>query len=195
MFNLTQTPLRILTFLCISMFLFACHEHNEEHEEHAAEAIPADYDPDGKVAELGITLAEPSAPVANYVNAVRTGNLIFLAGKGPGQADGTYITGKVGTDLTIEQGYEAARLTGINQLAVLKAELGSLKKVKRIVKVLGMVNSAPDFTDQPKVVNGYSDLMVEVFGERGKHARAAVGMVSLPVGIAVEVEMIVEVFD
>jgi enamine deaminase RidA (YjgF/YER057c/UK114 family) len=131
--------------------------------------------------------------VANYVNAVRTGNLIFLAGKGPSKPDGTNVTGKVGTDLTIDEGYEAARLTAINQLSVLKAELGDLKRVKRIVKVLGMVNCGPDFTDQPKVINGYSDLMVAVFGERGKHARAAVGMGSLPSNIAVEVEMVVEV--
>ena len=107
--------------------------------------------------------------------------------------DGNYINGKVGDDLTIEQGYEAARLTGINQLSVLKSTLGDLRRVKRIVKVLGMVNSTSEFTDHPKVINGYSDLMVEVFGQRGKHARAAVGMGSLPSNIAVEIEMIVEV--
>ena len=133
--------------------------------------------------------------MANYVNAVRTGNLIFLSGKGPKKADGENITGKVGTDLTIEEGYQAARIVGINQLAVLKTELGNLNRVKRIVKVLGMINCPSDFTDQPKVVNGYSDLMVEVFGKRGKHARAAVGMGSLPGDIAIEVEMIVEVED
>lgn len=156
-------------------------------------STPADYDPEAKLKELGIELSTPSAPVANYVNAVRTGNLIFLAGKGPTKPDGTNVTGKVGTELTIDEGYEAARLTAINQLSVLKAELGDLKRVKRIVKVLGMVNCGPDFTDQPKVINGYSDLMVAVFGERGKHARAAVGMGSLPSNIAVEVEMVVEV--
>lgn len=142
----------------------------------------------------GITLPVPQKPVANYVNAVRTGNLIYLSGKGPTKADGTNITGKLGKELTIEQGYEAARITGINQLAVLKAELGSLNKVKRIVKVLGMVNCTGDFTDQPKVINGFSDLMVEIFGEKGKHARSAVGMNGLPTNIAVEVEMIVEVY-
>ena len=136
----------------------------------------------------------PQKPVANYVNAVRTGNLIFLSGKGPTNPDGTNITGKVGKDLTIEQGYAAARLTGINQLAVLKAELGSLDKVKRVVKVLGMVNCTETFIDQPKVINGFSDLMVEIFGEKGKHARAAVGMYALPSNIAVEVEMVVEVY-
>ena len=127
------------------------------------------------------------------MNVVRSGNLLFLSGKGPLKEDGNYIKGKVGVDLTIEQGYEAARITGINQLSVLKSTLGDLRKVKRIVKVLGMVNSNSDFTDHPKIVNGYSDLMVEVFGDRGKHARAAVGMGSLPSNIAVEIEMIVEV--
>lgn len=156
-------------------------------------AQTGEYDPEARLKELGITLPTPSAPVANYVNAVRVGNLLFLAGKGPSKPEGGYVTGKVGVDLTIEQGYEAARLTGIAQLAVLKAELGDLKKVKRIVKVLGMVNCAPDFANQPEVINGYSDLMVQVFGDRGKHARSAVGMIALPRHIAVEVEMIVEV--
>lgn len=151
------------------------------------------WDANKRLEELGIELPEPAAPVANYVNAVKTGNLLFLAGKGPNKPDGTMVTGKLGADLTIEEGYEAARLTGISQLAVLKAELGDLNKVKRIVKVLGMVNGTPDFGDQPAVVNGYSDLMVAVFGEKGKHARAAVGMGSLPGGIAIEVEMIVEI--
>lgn len=153
-----------------------------------------DYDIEARLTELGIELPEAANPVANYVNAVRTGNLIFLAGKGPSK-DGEYIRGKVGTDLTIEEGYAAARLTGIQQLAVLKAEIGDLNKVVRTVKVLGMVNAGPDFTNQPEVINGFSDLMVEVFGERGKHARAAVGMGSLPRGIACEIEMIVEVRD
>lgn len=148
---------------------------------------------DMRLQELGIVLPEASSPIANYVNAVQTGNLIFLAGKGPTFDDGSMIQGKVGVDLTIEQGYEAARLTAINQLAVLKAELGSLDRVKRVVKVLGMVNASPEFTDHPKVINGFSDLMVEVFKEKGKHARAAVGMGSLPGNIPVEIEMIVEI--
>jgi len=152
-------------------------------------------DPEAKLKEKGIILAAPGKPVANYVNVVRVGNLLFLAGKGPTKPDGSNITGKVGKDLTIEQGYEAARLTAINHLAVLKAELGSLNKVKRIVKVLGMVNCTEDFKDQPKVINGYSDLMVEIFGDKGKHARSAVGMYALPMNIAVEVEVIVEVED
>ncbi|MBK9983004.1 MAG: RidA family protein [Saprospiraceae bacterium] len=151
--------------------------------------------PEERLVALKIVLPTAPHPAANYVNAVRTGNLLFLAGKGPTHPDGTNITGKLGSDLTIEQGYEAARLTGINQLSVLKSELGDLSKVKRIVKVLGMINSAPDFTDQSKVMNGFSDLMVEVFGGKGKHARSSVGMCSLPFGIAVEVEMVVEVED
>lgn len=152
-------------------------------------------DAEQKLKEKGIVLTAPGKPVANYVNAVRVGNLLYLAGKGPLKTDGTYITGKVGKELSIEQGYEAARLTGIQHLAVLKAELGSLNKVKRIVKVLGMVNCENGFTDQPKVINGYSDLMVEIFGEKGKHARSAVGMYALPNNIAVEVEVIVEIED
>ncbi len=172
-------------------------ENQKEIEEKIPEEekIEVGYDPESKLQELGLELSTPSAPVANYVNAVRTGNLIFLAGKGPKKADGKNITGKLGADLTIEQGYEAARITGINQLSVLKAELGNLNKVKRIIKVKGMVNSTSEFTDHPKVINGYSDLMVEVFGQRGKHARAAVGMGSLPSNIAVEIEMIVEVVN
>lgn len=183
-----------LTFL--ALLAFACSDNASSTDRaDVAKAQVSDYDPEAKLKELGIELPAVAPPVANYVNAVRTGNLIFLAGKGPNKPEGGYITGKVGADLTIEQGYEAARLTGINQLAALKAELGNLNKVKRIVKVLGMVNAAPEFTDHPKVINGYSDLMVEVFGARGKHARAAVGMGSLPTNIAVEIEMIVEVED
>jgi enamine deaminase RidA (YjgF/YER057c/UK114 family) len=150
-------------------------------------------DAETKLKEKGIVLSPPSSPIANYVNVVRVGNLLFLAGKGPQKADNSYITGKVGKDLTIEQGYEAARITAINHLAVIKNELGSLNKVKRIVKVLGMVNCTEDFKDQPKVINGYSDLMVEIFGDKGKHARSAVGMYALPLNMAVEVEVIVEI--
>ncbi len=149
--------------------------------------------PEDKLKAQGIVLPEVMAPVANYVNVVRTGNLLYLAGKGPVQPDGKYITGKLGKDMTIEQGYQAARLTAIMQIAVLKKELGDLSKVKRIIKVLGMVNCTEDFADQPKVINGYSDLMVAIFGEKGKHARSAVGMYALPFHMPVEVEMIVEV--
>src|SRR6478609_9947937 len=146
-----------------------------------------------KFKELGIELPPASKPIANYVKAVRTGNLLFLAGTGPAKMDGTYITGKVGKDLTIEQGYEAAKVTGAAILSTLKNELGDLNKVKRIVKVLGMVNCPADFTDQPKVINGFSDLMVSVFGDKGKHARSAVGVNALPMNMAVEIEIVVEI--
>lgn len=160
-----------------------------------AAGIDGDFDPEARLAALGIVLPPAPQPVANYVNGVQTGNLIFLAGKGPKRADGSEVHGKLGSDISIEEGYEAARLTAINQLAVLKAMLGDLSRVTRVVKVLGMVNSEPDFIEQPAVINGFSDLIVEVFGERGRHARAAVGMASLPRGQAVEIEMIVEVSE
>jgi enamine deaminase RidA (YjgF/YER057c/UK114 family) len=149
--------------------------------------------PEEKLKELKVELFKPTAPMANYVKVVRTGNLLFLSGHGPTRADGSNITGKVGRDLTTEQGYEAAKQTGIALLSTLKAEIGDLSKVKRIVKVLGMVNCTENFTDQPKVINGFSDLMVAVFGDKGRHARSAVGMYALPSNIAVEIEMIVEV--
>lgn len=183
-------------FPLILVFLFlGCTVENNGSSNTENENTGQEVDAEQRLAELGIELPEVSPPVANYVNAVRSGNLLFLAGKGPRKSDGSYITGKVGIDLTLEEGQEAARLTAINQLAVLKAELGDLNKVKRIVKVTGMVNAGPDFGDQPEVINGFSNLMVEAFGERGKHARAAVGMGSLPRNIAVEIEMIVEVED
>jgi enamine deaminase RidA (YjgF/YER057c/UK114 family) len=147
---------------------------------------------EARLKEKNIQLPSPSTPVANYVGAVRTGNLLFLAGEGPGR--GWLGKGKVGKDVTLEEGYQAARLTGLNLLATTRQALGSLDKVKRVVKVLGMMNSAPGFTDQPKVINGLSDLMVDVFGEAiGKHARSAVGMAELPFGIPVEIEMVLEV--
>lgn len=151
--------------------------------------------PEEKLKSLNIVLPAPSSPVANYVKFVRTGNLIFLSGHGPSKADGSYITGKLGRDLSIEGGYTAARQTGISLLATLKAAVGDLSKVKRIVKVLGMVNGTDSFIDQPKVINGFSDLMVAVFGDKGKHARSAVGMASLPMNMAVEIEMVVEIED
>lgn len=190
--------MKFLYLLFLTPMLCLCQPAGPGDGEQQSETLVAqthEKDIEAHLETLGIELPEVGAPVANYVNTVRTGNLVFTAGKGPRRSDGTYITGKVGADLTIEEGYEAARLTAIQQLAALKAELGDLNKVKRIVKVLGMVNAAPDFTDQPKVVNGFSDLMVEVFGEAGKHARSAVGMGSLPNNIAVEIEMIVEVED
>ena len=149
---------------------------------------------EARLKELSITLPPVPSPVANYVDAVRVGNLLFLAGNTP-TADWKY-KGKVGKDLTVQEGYDTARQVGLIMLAKLRAALGSLDRVKRVVKVLGMVNSAEGFGDQPKVVNGFSDLMVEVFGEAiGKHARSAVGMAGLPFNNAVEVEMIVEVAE
>lgn len=182
------------------LFLISCgsnldREIKSQAEVVKTEPIPTDYNPEAKLAGLGIVLRDQGTPVANYVHAVRAGNLIFLAGKGPKQANGENIVGKLGAELTTEQGYTAAREVAINQLSVLKAELGNLNKVKRVVKVKGMVNAVADFTDHSKVINGYSDLMVAVFGDAGKHARAAVGMGSLPGNMAVEVEMIVEVYE
>ncbi len=191
---------RTLLFLSVGLFLVSCSapaedSQNEENTAAAQISSPEGPSPEDKLKEMGITLPEPSPPVANYVNAVRVGNLLFLAGKGPTKPEGGYVTGKVGTDLTIEEGAEAAKLAAIQHLGVLKATLGSLDKVKRLVKVHGMVNCGPDFTNQPEVMNGYSNFMVEVFGDKGKHARAAVGMGSLPRGIAVEVELVAEVED
>lgn len=149
-------------------------------------------DPEARIKELNIKLITPTPPIANYVKAVRVGNMVYLSGHGPDKPEGGMVKGKVGADLTIEQAKDAARLTGISLLSTLKAEIGDLNKVKRIVKVLGMVNAIPTFEQHPQVINGCSDLMVEVFGESGKHARSAVGMGSLPMNIAVEIEMIVE---
>ena len=142
---------------------------------------------------MGVALYDLPAPTGNFVRAVRSGNLIFLAGHGPRKPDGSNVVGKLGKELTVEEGQAAARYVAITLLSALKNEIDDLDKVQRIVKVHGMVNSTPEFTDHPQVMNGFSDFMVEVFGESGKHARAAVGMASLPGDIAVEVEMIVEV--
>jgi len=146
-----------------------------------------------KLKELGIVLPESPKPVANYVRAVRTGNLLFVSGHGPYNDGKTLISGKLGKELTIEEGYKTARNVALNCLASIRASLGSLDKVRRVVKLLGMVNCTEDFKDQPKVVNGASDLLVEVFGEGGRHARSAVGMQALPNQIPVEIEMILEV--
>lgn len=151
--------------------------------------------PEERLSALGIELFPPRVPLANYVPVVRSGNLMFLSGTGPFGADGTVLTGKVGRDISLEEAVSAARLTAIRQISVLKAELGDLSKVKRIVKVLGMVNCTDDFYQQPTVMNGFSDLMVEVFGEAGKHARSAVGMNALPLNMIVEVELIVEIAE
>jgi enamine deaminase RidA (YjgF/YER057c/UK114 family) len=145
---------------------------------------------DDRLKALGITLPEMPGPKGNYVPAVRTGNLLYLSGKGPLDS-----TGKVGDDVSVETAYNDARSTGLLLLSVMQHELGSLERVARIVKALGMVNAAPLFEQHPQVINGFSDLMVEVFGERGRHARSAVGMGSLPSQITVEIEVIVEVAD
>lgn len=166
----------VLLFLCFSVSL-----HAQDAEQ--------------RLKDQKIELFKPAAPIANYVKAVRVGNLLFLAGHGPTKADGTNITGKVGKDISLEQGYMAARQAAIAMLSTLKTELGDLNKVKRIVKVLGMVNCESGFTDHPKVINGFSDLIVSVFGEKGMHARSAIGTNSLPMNISVEVEMIVEVSE
>jgi enamine deaminase RidA (YjgF/YER057c/UK114 family) len=149
-----------------------------------------------KLTEMGLSLPPSPSPVANYVPAVRSGNLLFVSGHGPAFVkDGKieYIRGKLGKDLTVEQGYEAARQVMLNILQSIKGVIGDLDKVRRIVKVLGFVNCTEDFPDQPKVINGASDLLVALYGERGRHARSAVGMQQLPFGIAVEIEMVVEV--
>lgn len=186
--------MKIFLAFILALTIISCTQQKSQNDKAVTmQSVAIEYNPEANLEKLKITLNTPSSPVANYVNVVRTGNLLFLSGKGPLQANGENITGKLGADLTITQGYEAARITAINQLSVLKGTLGDLSKVKRIVKVLGMVNATPDFADHPAVINGYSDLMVEVFGEQGKHARAAVGMGSLPGNIAVEIEMIVEI--
>ncbi|ALI98656.1 RidA family protein [Rufibacter tibetensis] len=149
--------------------------------------------PEQRLEELGIELPQPVQPIANYVTHVQSGNLLFLSGHGYCGAPSAVDIGKLGQDLTVEQGYQAAQRVGTCVLATIKQALGELGKVKRIVRVLGMVNATADFIDHPKVINGFSDLMVEVFGEKGKHVRSAVGMGSLPGGIAVEIEVTLEV--
>jgi enamine deaminase RidA (YjgF/YER057c/UK114 family) len=144
--------------------------------------------PEQRLQELGLRLPPPRQAAGNYVGCVRTGNLLFTAGQGTDE-----YRGRLGEDVTIDVGYLAARQCMLNLLTVVKQEIGELSRVKRVVKILGFVNSTPDFTDQPKVMNGASDLLVQVFGEKGKHGRSAVGMAQLPLNNAVEVEMIVEI--
>ena len=181
------------------LFLFGCTPNDKEAIDHYVLNEPLyDYDVEEKIKELNITLPVPGEPIANYVPTVRfseTKNsmLVYVSGTGPRKENGGYITGRLGEDMTVEEGYKAAKLTGVNILASLKKEVGDLNKIKRFVKVIGMVNSTPDFYEQPSVINGFSDFIVEVFGDRGKHARSAVGMVSLPSNIPVEVEVVVEV--
>jgi enamine deaminase RidA (YjgF/YER057c/UK114 family) len=149
--------------------------------------------PEARLKALGIQLPTAPTPIASYVPAVRTGNLVYLAGQGPVANGKPTVTGKFGSDLTEEEGYKAARATILTSLAVLRAEIGSLDRVRRVVKLVGWVNSAPGFTRQPWVINGASDLLVEIFGDAGKHARSSVGANELPLNIPVEIEIIVEV--
>jgi enamine deaminase RidA (YjgF/YER057c/UK114 family) len=149
--------------------------------------------PEEKLAELGLTLPSPTPPVAAYVPAVRTGNLVYISGQGP-FADGKFThVGKVGSDVDADAAKEAARITCVNGLAALKAEIGELSNVTRVVKLTVFVNSAPGFDEQPAVANGASELLQEVFGEAGRHARSAVGMAELPFGMSVEIEFVFEV--
>ena len=146
-----------------------------------------------KLKELGIELQTPPSPVANYIPVQQTGNLIYLSGQGPRDEEGNFITGKVGSDISAEQAYDLSRNTAVNLISAMKSYLGSLERVEKIVKVFGMVNATSDFTDHPKVINGWSVFLVEVFEDKGRHARSAVGMGSLPNNMAVEIEIIVEV--
>ncbi|MFD3003880.1 RidA family protein [Pontibacter toksunensis] len=149
--------------------------------------------PEERQRNLGIELLSPVQPIANYVTHVQVGNLLFLSVHGYCGAPTAVDVGKLGRDLTVEQGYLAARNAGVCVLATIRQALGKQSRVKRIVRVLGMVNATEDFADHPKVINGFSDLMMEVFGERGRHVRSAVGMGSLPSGIAVEIEVTLEI--
>jgi enamine deaminase RidA (YjgF/YER057c/UK114 family) len=150
--------------------------------------------PEAKLASMGLSLPEIPTPVANYVPYKVNGNTLYLSGQGPRRNDGTMMTGKVGRDVTAEQAYEHAKLVGLGLLAAAKAAAGDLSKIE-VLKVLGMVNAVPDFSDHPKVINGCSDLFVAVLGERGRHARSAVGMGSLPMNITVEIEAVLRIHD
>lgn len=188
-FKRKRTMRTLALFSVVTLLAFGCASEDGD----STDSQTYDYDVEERVSELGVELGEPPAPTANYVRAVQSGNLVFLAGHGPVKPDGGLMSGKLGRELTVEEGQEAARLTAISLLTSLKAEIGDLNRVQRIVKVTGMVNADLDFTEHSEVVNGCSDFLVEVFEDRGKHARAAVGMGSLPSNIPVEIEMIVEV--
>eukprot|EP00549_Striatella_unipunctata_P021201 CAMPEP_0118677068 /NCGR_PEP_ID=MMETSP0800-20121206/2411_1 /TAXON_ID=210618 ORGANISM="Striatella unipunctata, Strain CCMP2910" /NCGR_SAMPLE_ID=MMETSP0800 /ASSEMBLY_ACC=CAM_ASM_000638 /LENGTH=156 /DNA_ID=CAMNT_0006572679 /DNA_START=16 /DNA_END=486 /DNA_ORIENTATION=+ len=150
---------------------------------------------EAKLKELGIEIPIPPEPKGNYIPVVGIGNVLHLCGHVPQSADGKLTKGKLGVNMTVEEGYQSARLCAINIIATLKRELGELDRIKRIVKVVGFVNCSDEFGDQPKVINGASDLFAEVFGEAGRHARSAVGSNALPLGIATEVECVVEIID
>jgi len=168
---------KVVFIICMQLFTFAA----------LAQA------PEDILAAKSIILPTIPASIGTYNSVVKSGNLLYLSGRGPLQANGKYITGKLGKELNTQQGYSAARLCAIAQIAVLKTELGNLSKIKRILKVTGFVNSTDEFTDQPQVINGFSDFMVELLGNKGIHSRSAVGVASLPQGWPVEVEMIVEI--
>ncbi len=182
-----------MKYFCCSIILFflSCNITVKENLEPLYS-----YDVEQKILDLGITLNQPKVPPGLKIElATRSDNHIYLSGNGPIGANGEKTVGKVGVDLTVEEGYAAARLTAINHLSVLKHEIGDLNKVVKVVKVLGMVNCGAVFVNHPKVINGYSDLMLAVFGVRGKHTRSAVGMHSLPWNLACEVETIIEIRD
>jgi enamine deaminase RidA (YjgF/YER057c/UK114 family) len=157
------------------------------------DSVETDSVVEGKLGELGLGLPEVGPAVGNYVGAVTVGNLVWVSGHGPVENGEFVFKGKLGADIDVETGRKAAQLVILNSLASLKAEIGDLDRVKRVVKLLGMVNCTPEFSEQPRVIDGASDLLTTIFGERGKHARSAVGMGALPFGISVEIEMIVEI--
>jgi enamine deaminase RidA (YjgF/YER057c/UK114 family) len=148
-----------------------------------------------RLEELGLELPPPPKPGGNYLPALQVGTLLFLSGHGPGEGKGKLFRGRLMQDLTVEEGYASARQVALSLLSTLKETLGDLDRINRIVKLTGFVNSAPEFIDQPKVINGASDLLVDVFGEKGRHTRSAIGMVALPGGIPVEIEIIVELAE
>jgi len=182
MVRVHEVRLRPLLLWLMVSFLAVSHASGQETRS-----------PEARLASMGIQLPPVPAPVATYVSTVRTGDLVFVAGHGPVENGKPTVTGKVGAELTEEQGYQVARETILRSLAAVRAEIGSLDRVRRIVKLVGFVNSAPGFTRQPWVINGASDLLVEVFGEAGRHARSAIGVSELPLNIPVEIEMVVEV--
>ncbi len=193
---------QLICYVLPILFLISCGGNTDNSNVGEAnqpveidEGIDDGIDAEQRIIDLGIELIMPNPPTANYLKSKRIGNMVYLAGHGPDKPDGGQVIGKLGGDLTLEEGIEAARFTGISLLSSLKAEIGDLNKVKNIVRAQGMVNADPSFMQHSQVINGYSDLMVAVFGEKGKHARAAIGMSSLPNNIAVEIDMIVEISD